>query len=135
MMYYLWMLHYALIKKLLGTGTKKSKKVVWNLSFFCIIILVLFVLTLLLYNGPLGNIMGSGIPLAPIGAVIAAILLTPLILMSRGLTGVKISRLRKIIIQTKNLNRIISFLYVIFFIVLYFEIINLMTQSMHNHGR
>ena len=133
MMYYLWMLHYSMAKKIYKKRIKGLKKGAWGLAFLCIVISILFLLTLLSNKAILGDIMGSGLTLAPIGGLIAAIILIPLFFLSNGLTSKKISTSRKVIVQTRKIKRIHSILYVSFFVIVYISTIIIWKSSIHYH--
>ena len=133
MLYYIWMLHYSLIKRIYRERRKKLKKVAGNIAFSCFFLLLLFILVLLSNKALLGNIIWSGVTLAPIGGAIVAILLIPLLFFYRGLTSKKIGILRKVVSLTRNVKHIYSLLYISFFVVLYLSTIIIMIATVPHH--
>ncbi len=131
-MYYIWSLHYLLAKKIYRKRIKGLKKGAWSLAFLCVVILLLFTLTLLTNKALIGNIL-FGAALAPIGGLVFAIILIPLLLISRNLTSKKVNVLRKVIIQTRNVKRIHSILYVSFFVILYISTIIVWIMNVPYH--
>jgi len=134
-MYYLWLLHYSLAKRIYRKRIKGLKKGAWSLSFLCIVLLLLFVTTLLTNKALMGGILGSRLTLAPIGGLIAVIILIPMLFLSRGLSKKKIGTLRKVIVQTRNVKRIHSILYVSFFMILYLSTIAIWISTIPYHHR
>jgi hypothetical protein len=135
MMYYLWMLHYSLVKRIYRKRIKGIKKGADSLAFLCLFLLILFILVLLTNKALLGKIIGSHVTLAPIGGAIAVIILIPLLFLCRGLTSKKIGVLRRVIIQTRNVKHIYSVLYVSFLAALYILTIVVPILTIPHHHR
>lgn len=119
MVYYLWSLHYSLVKRIYRKRFKDLKLTAWSLAFGCLLWLILFVLVLVTNKVLLWKTINSNLAIAPIGALIIALIMILLLLIYRGITSKKISILRKVIKQTKNVKHIFSAFYVSFFILLF----------------
>jgi O-antigen/teichoic acid export membrane protein len=135
MWYYIWTLHYLLVKKIYRKRIKGLKKGAWSLAFLCLLLLLIFILTLLMNKSLMGELIGSGVTLAPIGALIVALILIPILFLSQGLTRKKINTLRKVIVQTQNVKRIFSILYISFFILLYISTIIIWISTVPYHSK
>jgi len=135
MMYYLWMLHYSLVKRIYRKRIKGLKKGADGLAFLCLFLLFLFILVLFANKALLGKIIGSHITLAPIGGVIIAVITILLFFLSPRLTGKMIGALRKVIAQTRNVKYIYSVFYVSFFILLFILTIIIGVLTIPHHHR
>lgn len=118
-MFYIWMIHYSLVKRIYKKRFKGFKRTVDGLSFFCSFILGLFILFLLIDKELFWKIIRSGIALAPIVGLVVVLMSIPFLFLSHKLTKKKIGVLRKVIIQTQNIKHFYSVLYVSFYISLF----------------
>lgn len=119
MMYYFWMLHYSLVKRIYRKRIKGLKKGASNLAFLCVSLLLLSLLLLLTNKALVGKIIDSNVTLAPLGGAIAAIIIIPFLFLWRGFTSKKIGILRRVIYRTRDIKHIHAVLYVSFFVGLY----------------
>ena len=120
LLYYFWILHYSLVKKIFRKRRKSLKKSAWNLALLCICLLIISVAVFIANKDSLRSIMTSSITLAPIAGFVAVIILIPIFLLLSGpLTNKKILLLRRAIKKTQNFKFIYSVLYVSFYLVLY----------------
>lgn len=119
-MYYLWILHYSLIK---GVYTKRWKGMtnsVDGLAFCCLLLLSLFVFVLCVDKELLWDLIRKRLPLGPIVKGIL-VLLAPvlLFLLSGRLTKQKIRITRKVIQVKSKVGRVFSVIYLSVFICMF----------------
>jgi hypothetical protein len=120
LIYYFWMLHYSLVKKIFRKRRKSLKKSTWNLAFLCICLLFISVGVFIANKISLRSLITSKVTLAPIGGLVAVIILIPILfLLSGPLTHKKISVLRRVVKKTQNIKYFYSVLYVCFYLMLY----------------
>jgi hypothetical protein len=124
-MYYLWVLHYSLIKGIYRKRWKGFTNSVDGLAFCCLLILSLAILILIVDKELLWNFIRKRLPLGPMFKGILILFIPGLFfLLSGKLTHQKIKIIRKVIEKKGKIRRIHSILYVSFFVgMLVFSII------------
>ncbi len=112
-MYYLWILHYSLVKGIYKKRYKNLSTSVDGLAFCSLIILSLFIFILFVDKDILWNVIRKRLPLGPLvkGGLV---LLVPILffLLSRRLTPRRIRTIRRVIELKKKLKRSFSIAYV-----------------------
>lgn len=126
-MFFLWMMHYSLVKGVYRRRWKGMTSSADGLAFFCLFVLALFLVVLLIDKELIWALSRKRLSLAPM-VMGLALLLTPLLvfLLPKRLSKKKIRYLRRIVELKKGFRRIHSVLYICFFLsilVLTFAII------------
>jgi hypothetical protein len=135
MWYYLWILHYSLAKKAYRKRTR-VKKGAWNLSITCSALLFLSILILSSNKLFIGNVINSGIVLAPIGGLIGVLITIPLIYLCQKVPRIKkIKTFRIVIKQTKNIKQWHAILYACLYAALYLFSLFLLISTIPNHHK
>lgn len=123
MIYYLWMLHYAVVKRIYRKRVKLVPKIADALAFSCILLLLVFILILVVNNTFLNSILKSNITIAPIACLFGAIVTFIFKMLTPRVTDKMIGDLRLVVNKTQNLKHIYSVLYVSFYFLLFIAII------------
>ena len=120
MMYYLWILHYSIVKGIYRKRHKNLSTSADGLAFMCLLFLAVFIFMLFVDKDLLWNVIRKRLPLGPLVKGILVLLVPILLLVLSGrLTKQKIKTIRKVI-KIKNLiKRSYSILYVGFFTALF----------------
>lgn len=117
-MYYLWILHYSLVKGVFRTRWKGLTNSIDGLAFGCLFMLSLSIFLLFVNKELLWDVIRKRMPLGPMAKGILLILAPLMIFMLSGrLTKQKIKTARKVIRIKSKINRLFSVLYISFFIV------------------
>jgi len=131
MMYYLWILHYSIVKGIYRKRHKNLSTSADGLAFMCLLFLAVFIFMLFVDKDLLWNVIRKRLPLGPLVKGILALLVPILLLMLSGrLTKQKIKTIRKIIKIKNRIKRPYSILYVGFFTVLFVSAIIIAALSM-----
>ena len=119
-MYYLWILHYSLVKGIYKRRWKDMTTSADALAFACIFLLSLFVFILFVDKELLWDVLRKRMPLGPMVKGILALFAPILIfLLSGRYTKQKIKTIRKVVKVKNRVKRIYSVLYVSFFAILF----------------
>lgn len=119
-MYYLWVLHYSLIK---GVYKKRHKNISTSadgLAFMCLLILSLFLSILFIDKALVWELIRKKLPLGPMvrtGLIVFAPIM--FFLLSRRLNKHRIRTIRNVLSKTKGLKRIYSTLYITVYVSLF----------------
>jgi len=131
MMYYLWILHYSIVKGIYRKRHKNLSTSADGLAFMCLLFLAVFIFMLFVDKDLLWNVIRKRLPLGPLVKGILALLVPILLLMLSGrLTKQKIKTIRKVIKIKNRIKRSYSILYVGFFTVLFVSAIIIAALSM-----
>lgn len=119
-MYYLWILHYSLVKGIYSKRHKNLSTSADGLAFMCLLFFVLFVFVLFVDKELLWAVIQKRFPLGPMVKGML-ILLTPILIfmLSGRLTKQKIKTIRKVIKVKSRIKPVYSVFYVSFFITLF----------------
>jgi hypothetical protein len=112
-MYYLWILHYSLVKGMYKKRWKEMTTSVDGLAFCCLFILSLFIFILFVDKALLWDVIRKRLPLGPLvrgGLIVLAPVL--FFLLSRRLTQHRIKTIRKVIKVKRKIKRGFSILYI-----------------------
>jgi hypothetical protein len=120
-MFYLWVLHYSLVKGIYKKRWKEMTTSADALAFACLFLLSFFVFMLFVDKELFWDIIRKRLPLGPMAKGIL-VLLTPILIfmLSGRLTKQKIKTIRKVVKLKNGIKRIYSILYVVFFVILFF---------------
>jgi len=130
-MYYLWILHYSIVKGIYRKRHKNLSTSADGLAFMCLLFLAVFIFMLFVDKDLLWNVIRKRLPLGPLVKGILALLVPILLLMLSGrLTKQKIKTIRKVIKIKNRIKRSYSILYVGFFTVLFVSAIIIAALSM-----
>ena len=130
-MYYLWILHYSIVKGIYRKRHKNLSTSADGLAFMCLLFLAVFIFMLFVDKDLLWNVIRKRLPLGPLVKGILALLAPILLLMLSGrLTKQKIKTIRKVIKIKNRIKRSYSILYVGFFTVLFVSAIIIAALSM-----
>jgi len=131
MMYYLWILHYSIVKGIYRKRHKNLSTSADGLAFMCLLFLAVFIFMLFVDKDLLWNVIRKRLPLGPLVKGILALLAPILLLMLSGrLTKQKIKTIRKVIKIKSRIKRSYSILYVSFFTALFVFAIIIAALSM-----
>lgn len=120
MMYYLWILHYSIVKGIYRKRHKNLSTSADGLAFMCLLFLAVFIFMLFVDKDLLWNVIRKRLPLGPLVKGILALLVPILLLVLSGrLTKQKIKTIRKVIKIKNRIKRSYSILYVGFFTALF----------------
>lgn len=119
-MYYLWILHYSLVKGIYKKRWKEMTTSADALAFACLFLLLFFIFMLFVDKELLWDVIRKRMPLWPMVKGILLLLAPILIFMLSGrLTKQKIKTIRKVIQVKSRIKRVYSGLYVGFFVILF----------------
>ncbi len=119
-MYYLWILHYSIVKGIYRKRHKNLSTSADGLAFMCLLFLAVFIFMLFVDKDLLWNVIRKRLPLGPLVKGILALLVPILLLVLSGrLTKQKIKTIRKVIKIKNRIKRSYSILYVGFFTALF----------------
>lgn len=119
-MYYLWILHYSIVKGIYRKRHKNLSTSADGLAFMCLLFLAVFIFMLFVDKDLLWNVIRKRLPLGPLVKGIFALLVPILLLVLSGrLTKQKIKTIRKVIKIKNRIKRSYSILYVGFFTALF----------------
>ena len=131
MIYYLWILHYSIVKGIYRKRHKNLSTSADGLAFMCLLFLAVFIFMLFVDKDLLWNVIRKRLPLGPLVKGILALLVPILLLMLSGrLTKQKIKTIRKVIKIKNRIKRSYSILYVGFFTALFVLAIVIAALSM-----
>ena len=131
MIYYLWILHYSIVKGIYRKRHKNLSTSADGLAFMCLLFLAVFIFMLFVDKDLLWNVIRKGLPLGPLVKGILALLAPILLLVLSGrLTKQKIKTIRKVIKIKNRIKRSYSILYVGFFTALFVLAIVIAALSM-----
>lgn len=117
--YYLWMIHYSIVKKTYRKRRKNFKETISFQAVFYSFIFFFFVFVSLINKELLWRAINSHVPLAPLGGLLGVIIILLILLSSHRLTNRKVSILRKVSRQTRNIKHVYAILYACSFGVLF----------------
>ena len=113
--YYLWMLHYAFLKKAIKRSYVHNYKYISRMNLIAclhVFFIILFILVSLANSNLLTQMLHSHLPLSSIGAVLILPLLFFTWQLRKGpLTTIKRNLLKKILLKIKNIPRIYALIY------------------------
>lgn len=119
-MFYLWILHYSLVKGIYKKRWKGMTTSADALAFACLFLLSFFIFVLFVDKELLWDMIRRRIPLGPMVKGILALLAPIFIfLLSGRLTKQKIKTIRKFVKEENGIKRIYSILYIGFFVLLF----------------
>ena len=131
MMYYLWILHYSIVKGIYRKRHKDLSKSADGLAFMCLLFLAVFIFMLFVDKDLLWNVIRKRLPLGPLVKGILALLVPILLLVLSGrLTKQKIKTIREVIKIKNRIKRSYSILYVGVFTALFVLAIVIAALSM-----
>jgi NADH:ubiquinone oxidoreductase subunit 6 (subunit J) len=120
MIYYLWILHYSIVKGIYRKRWKGMTTSADALAFACLLLLSFFVFVLFVDKELLWDVIRRRMPLGPMVKGILALLAPIMIFLFSGkLTKQKIKTIRKVVKEKNRIKRIYSILYVSFFVMLF----------------
>jgi hypothetical protein len=120
MIYYLWILHYSIVKGIYRKRHKNLSTSADGLAFMCLLFLAVFIFILFVDKDLLWNVIRKRLPLGPLVKGILTLLVPILLLVLSGrLTKQKIRTVRKVIRIKDRIKRSYSILYVGFFTALF----------------
>lgn len=119
-MYYLWVLHYSLVKGVYRKRWKGMANSIDGLAFFCLFIFSFFLFILFVDKALVWEVIRKRLPLGPMfraGLIVFAPIM--FFLLSRRLTQHRIRTMRNVLNLTKGLKRIYSVLYICVYVSLF----------------
>lgn len=119
-MYYLWVLHYSLVKGVYRKRWKGMANSIDGLAFFCLFVLSFFLFILFVDKALVWEVIRKRLPLGPMfraGLIVFAPIM--FFLLSRRLTKHRIRTIRNVLSKTKSLKRIYSGLYITVYVSLF----------------
>ncbi len=119
-MYYLWTLHYSLVKGIYRKRWKDMTTSADALAFACLFLMSFFIFMIFIDKELLWGVIRKQMPLGPMVKGIFALLAPIMIfLLSSRLTKQKIKTIRKVVNVKQRIKRVYSVLYVCFFLILF----------------
>jgi hypothetical protein len=119
-MYYLWVLHYSLIKGLYKKRWKEMSASIDGLAFCCLFILSLFLCILFIDKAFLWELIRKRLPLGPFfKGVLVVFVPIVFFLLSRPLKQSRIRTIRKVIKLKSKINLRFSQLYIFVYISMF----------------
>lgn len=119
-MYYLWVLHYSLVKGVYKKRWKGMSNSIDVLAFFCLFVLSFFLFILFVDKALVWEVIRKRLPLGPMvraGLIVFAPIM--FFLLSRRLNKHRIRTIRDVLSKIKGLKRIYSALYITVYVSLF----------------